>query len=109
MIAGVKNSITSWNNGFFSSFNTNWKKVKRLIFKSSLYGDDSDRALTKNDNTWTYFANDLAYHSNKVSRKYDFLINILGADHAGYIKRISSSVEALSGKKDKLICKLVSL
>ena len=89
--------------------NTNWKKVKRLIFKSSLYGDDSDRALTKNDNTWTYFANDLAYHSNKVSRKYDFLINILGADHAGYIKRITAAVNALSKNKNILICKVCQL
>ena len=59
----------------------NWRKVKRLIFKSSLFGDDTDRALQKNDGEWTYFANDVAYHSNKVSRKYDTLINILGADH----------------------------
>ncbi len=89
--------------------NKNWKKLKRLIFKSSLFGDDSDRALTKNDNTWTYFANDLAYHSNKVSRKYDFLINILGADHAGYIKRISAAVNALSKKNNILTCKVCQL
>ena len=89
--------------------NKNWKKIKRLIFKSSLFGDDSDRALTKNDNTWTYFANDLAYHSNKVSRKYDFLINILGADHAGYIKRISAAVNALSKKNNILTCKVCQL
>ena len=57
----------------------NSRKVKRLIFKSSLFGDDTDRALQKNDGEWTYFANDVAYHSNKVSRKYDTLINILGA------------------------------
>ena len=89
--------------------NINWKKVRRLIFKSSLFGDDTNRALTKNDNTWTYFANDLAYHSNKVSRKYDYLINILGADHAGYIKRISSGVNALSKKKNILTCKVCQL
>ncbi len=89
--------------------NKNWKKVKRLIFKSSLFGDDTNRALTKNDNTWTYFANDLAYHSNKVSRKYDYLINILGADHAGYIRRISSAVNALSKKENILICKVCQL
>ena len=89
--------------------NKNWKQVKRLIFKSSLFGDDSDRALTKNDSTWTYFANDLAYHSNKVSRKYDFLINILGADHAGYIKRISAAVNALSLNKNILTCKVCQL
>ncbi len=89
--------------------NQDWKKVKRLIFKSSLFGDDTDRALTKNDNTWTYFANDLAYHSNKVSRKYDYLINILGADHAGYIKRISAAVNALTKNKNILICKVCQL
>ena len=70
----------------------NWKKTKRLIFKSTLFDDDSDRALQKNDGSWTYFANDLAYHSSKVSKKYDHLINVLGADHTGYIKRISAAV-----------------
>ena len=74
----------------------NWKKTKRLIFKSTLFGDDNDRALQKDDGTWTYFANDVAYHSDKINRKFDHLINILGADHAGYIKRITSVVEALS-------------
>ena len=65
--------------------------------------------MQKSDGAWTYFASDVAYHKNKVDRKFDYLINILGADHAGYIKRISSSVEALSGKKDKLICKISQL
>ena len=59
--------------------------------------------------SWTYFASDVAYHYNKLNRKYDKLVNILGADHAGYIKRISSSVEALSGDKNKLICKVSQL
>ena len=87
----------------------NWKKSKRLIFKSTLFGDDSDRALEKNDGSWTYFANDVAYHANKVSRKYDYLINILGADHAGYIKRIQAAVKALSSNKTNLTCKLSQL
>ena len=87
----------------------NWKKTKRLIFKSTLFGDDSDRALQKNDGSWTYFANDLAYHSTKVSKKYDHLINILGADHTGYIKRISAAVSALSNNKVSLICKVCQL
>ena len=65
--------------------NKNWKKIKRLIFKSVLFGDDTNRA-TKNDGTWTYFANDLAYHYNKVSRNYDKLINILGTDHTDTLK-----------------------
>ena len=86
-----------------------WKKVKRLIFKSSIFGDDSDRALQKNDGTWTYFANDVAYHSDKISRKYQYLINILGADHTGYIKRINAAVEALSKGKTKLKCKVCQL
>tara|TARA_Y100001970_G_C14219793_1_gene851948 strand:- start:853 stop:2571 length:1719 start_codon:yes stop_codon:yes gene_type:complete len=86
-----------------------WKKIKRLIFKSSIFGDDSDRALQKNDGSWTYFANDVAYHSNKVDRKFDILINILGADHIGYIKRITSAVDALSNKKVNLYCKVCQL
>jgi arginyl-tRNA synthetase len=87
----------------------NWKKTKRLIFKSTLFGDDTDRALQKNDNTWTYFANDIAYHSDKVSRNYNYLINILGADHTGYIKRISAATSALSDNKISLICKVCQL
>ena len=86
-----------------------WKKVKRLIFKSTLFGDDTDRALQKNDGSWTYFANDIAYHMNKVERKYDNLINILGADHTGYIKRIKSAVSALSDNKIQLNCKVCQL
>jgi len=89
--------------------NKDWKKIKRLIFKSTLFGDDVDRSLQKNDGAWTYFANDVAYHSDKVSRKYDYLINILGADHTGYTKRISAAVSALSNKKVILICKVCQL
>ena len=89
--------------------NRNWKKVKRLIFKSSQFGDDMDRALQKNDGSWTYFANDIAYHADKVSRKYDVLINILGADHTGYIKRITAAVSALSKNKVLLKCKVCQL
>ena len=87
----------------------NWKKLKRLIFKSSLFGDDTDRALQKNDGSWTYFANDVAYHMDKVNRNYNNLINILGADHTGYIKRITAAVSALSENKIKLNCKVCQL
>ena len=87
----------------------NWTKTKKLIFKSTLFGDDTDRALTKNDNSWTYFANDLAYHADKVSRKYDKLINVLGADHTGYVKRIKAAVNALSKEKITLTCKISQL
>ena len=88
---------------------TNWKKVKRLIFKSTSFGDDTDRALQKNDGTWTYFANDIAYHMDKVDRNYNNLINVLGADHTGYIKRIKAAVSALSNNKTALDCKICQL
>ena len=87
----------------------NWKKKKRLIFKSTLFGDDTDRALQKNDNSWTYFANDVAYHMDKINRNYKNLVNILGADHTGYIKRITAAVSALSNNKVKLNCKVCQL
>ena len=87
----------------------NWIEREQLLFRSTDFGDDKDRALQKSDGTWTYFASDVAYHKNKVDRNFDYLINILGADHAGYIKRITSSVDALSGKKNKLICKISQL
>jgi arginyl-tRNA synthetase len=86
-----------------------WIERDQLLFKSTDFGDDKDRALQKSDNSWTYFASDAAYHNNKLDRKFDLLINILGADHAGYIKRITSVVEALSGSKDKLTCKVSQL
>ena len=89
--------------------NSNWKKTKRLIFKSTLFGDDTNRALQKNDGSWTYFANDVAYHMDKVNRNYNNLINILGADHTGYIKRITAAVKALSDNKVKLNCKVCQL
>ena len=89
--------------------NDKWIEREQLLFKSTVFGDDKDRALQKSDGAWTYFASDVAYHKNKLDRKFDYLINILGADHAGYIKRISSSVEALSKSKGKLICKVSQL
>jgi len=89
--------------------NKDWEEREQLLFRSTDFGDDKDRALQKFDGSWTYFASDVAYHKNKLDRKFDYLINILGADHAGYIKRISSSVEALSNSKGKLICKVSQL
>ena len=89
--------------------NLKWVERNQLLFKSTNFGDDKDRALQKEDKTWTYFAGDVAYHNNKLNRKFDVLINILGADHSGYIKRISSAVEALSGNKNKIICKVSQL
>ncbi len=86
-----------------------WEEREQLLFRSTDFGDDKDRALQKSDGAWTYFASDIAYHKNKLDRKFDCLINILGADHAGYIKRISSSVDALSKSKGKLTCKVSQL
>ena len=92
-----------------SEINSDWVKRNQLLFKSTDFGDDKDRALQKSDKTWTYFASDVAYHNNKLNRKFDTLINILGADHSGYIKRITAAVEAISGKKNKLKCKVSQL
>ena len=86
-----------------------WLEREQLLFKSTNFGDDKDRALQKADKSWTYFASDVAYHNNKLDRNFDLLINILGADHSGYIKRITSVVEALSGSKNKLHCKVSQL
>ena len=86
-----------------------WVEREQLLFRSTDFGDDKDRAMQKSDGAWTYFAGDVAYHKNKLDRKFDYLINILGSDHAGYIKRISSSVDALSNTKGKLICKVSQL
>jgi len=86
-----------------------WKSREQLLFKSSKFGDDQDRSLQKEDGSWTYFASDIAYHSNKIDRGFDILINILGADHSGYIKRISAATKAVSKDKTKLICKVSQL
>ena len=86
-----------------------WKERNQLLFKSTQFNDDLDRPLQKADGTWTYFAGDMAYHSDKISRKYDVLINILGADHAGYTKRIIAATKAISKNKVNLICKVSQL
>ena len=90
----------------------NWEKREQLLFKSSVYGDDSDRALKKSDGTWTYFATDMAYHLDKINRTKGDLINVLGADHIGYISRINAAVSALSSGSisiDTKVCALVNL
>jgi len=86
-----------------------WKTRDQLLFNSTKFGDDMDRALQKEDKTWTYFANDIAYHAHKINRDFDILVNILGSDHAGYIKRITSAVKAISKNKINLICKVSQL
>ena len=90
----------------------NWKPEKQLIFKSSSFGDSVDRAIKKNNGEWTYFASDIAYHYNKVERGFEEIINIWGADHAGYIKRVEASIKALTNKQIKFdvkLCQIVNL
>ena len=87
----------------------NWKIRTQLLFCSTKFGDDADRALQKKDGTWTYFASDIAYHNYKIKRNFDILINILGADHAGYIRRITAATKALSNNQTNLICKVSQL
>ncbi len=89
-----------------------WEPRPQTLFKSSEYGDDVDRPLKKSDNSWTYFAADIAYHHDKVERGYDQLIDVFGADHGGYVKRMKASVAALSNGKTPLdikLCQLVKL
>lgn len=89
-----------------------WEDREQTLFRSSAFGDDTDRALLKSDGSYTYFASDVAYHYDKVLRGYDELIDVMGADHGGYVKRIKASVEALSEGKtsvDVKLCNLVKL
>ena len=92
--------------------NENWESRPQLLFKSTLFGDDLDRPLKKADNTWTYFAADSAYHYDKFKRNYTSLINVWGADHGGYIKRIEGIIKSISNSKlkfDVKLCQLVNL
>lgn len=76
-----------------------WEPREQDLFRATQFGDDIDRPLKKSDGSFTYFANDIAYHLDKIERNFDELILLLGADHGGYIKRITAVVKALSGDK----------
>ena len=84
-----------------SSKNQNWKRESKLLFRSSNFGDDKDRALIKSNGELTYFMTDIIYHLNKVERGYDILLNVWGADHSGYVKRLTNATLQLSKKKIK--------
>jgi len=84
-----------------------WEPREQTLFKSTEHGDDVDRPVMKSDGSWTYFAPDIAYHGDKVNRGFDQLIDILGADHGGYVKRMKAAVSALSGGKVPLDIKLM--
>lgn len=86
-----------------------WEERPQTLFRSTKYGDDIDRAIRKADGTWTYFAGDLAYHLDKIQRGFAKMIAILGADHNGYVKRLKSAVNALSGGHANLEVRLYQL
>ncbi|HSE77813.1 MAG TPA: arginine--tRNA ligase [Alphaproteobacteria bacterium] len=89
-----------------------WEPRPQLLFRSTKFGDDVDRPLQKSDGSWTYFASDIAYHLDKVRRGFDRLVDVWGADHGGYIKRMQAAVRAISDGKMELeirICQLVNL
>ncbi|MBN9674990.1 arginine--tRNA ligase [Salipiger bermudensis] len=86
-----------------------WEPREQTLFKSTEHGDDVDRPIMKSDGAWTYFAPDIAYHYDKVSRGYDQLIDVFGADHGGYVKRMKAAVSALSDGKTPLDIKLIQL
>ncbi|MEM8790751.1 MAG: arginine--tRNA ligase [Pseudomonadota bacterium] len=89
-----------------------WEPRPQMLFKSTAYGDDVDRPVKKSDGSWTYFAPDIAYHYDKVQRGFDLLIDILGADHGGYVKRMKAAVAALSEERVPLevrLCQIVRL
>ena len=92
--------------------NPDWEDRDQTLFRSTAFGDDTDRALLKSDGSYTYFAPDIAYHKSKWDRGFTQMIDVLGADHAGYKKRLQAAVAAISGGKgtlDVVFCQLVKL
>lgn len=86
-----------------------WEPREQTLFKSTAHGDDVDRPVKKSSGGWTYFAPDIAYHFNKIERGFDVLIDVLGADHGGYVKRMKAAVSALSDGRVPLDVKLMQL
>jgi len=86
-----------------------WEDREQTLFRSTAFGDDVDRPLMKSDDSYTYFASDIAYHANKIERGFRTLIDVWGADHAGYIKRMQAAVAALSERQAELDVKVVQL
>ncbi len=88
---------------------TDWKVREQLLFKSTKFDDDIDRPIKKSDGSWTYFAPDLAYHADKLKRGFDVVIDVLGADHSGYVSRLKAVIKAFSEKPIEFEVKLVQL
>ncbi len=86
-----------------------WEPREQTLFRSTQFGDDVDRPLKKSDGTWTYMTPDIAYHYDKHQRGADILVDILGADHGGYVKRISAAVKAISEGKAEVIVRLCQM
>jgi arginyl-tRNA synthetase len=86
-----------------------WEDREQLLFRATAYGDDVDRPLIKSDNSYTYFASDIAYHKNKFDRGFADMIDVWGADHGGYIKRMQAAVKAVTAGKAALDVKIVQL
>jgi arginyl-tRNA synthetase len=87
-----------------------WEDREQTLFRTSKYGDDTDRALKKSDGAFTYFASDVAYSNDKISRGFHELVYVLGADHSGYVKRLEAVGSALAGnKKIAVVCRLCQL
>src|SRR5210317_44565 len=86
-----------------------WEPREQTLFRSTAHGDDVDRPVMKSDGGWTYFAPDIAYHYDKITRGFDELIDIFGADHSGYVKRMKAAVSALSDGSVPLDIKLTQL
>lgn len=87
-----------------------WEPRPQLLFKATEFGDEIDRPLKKSSGAWTYFAADIAYHKDKVDRGFNDLVNVWGADHGGYVKRVDAALKALTankGKLDVLLCQMV--
>jgi arginyl-tRNA synthetase len=86
-----------------------WEDREQLLFRATAYGDDVDRPLIKSDGSYTYFASDIAYHKNKFDRGFADMIDVWGADHGGYIKRMQAAVKAVTAGKAALDVKIVQL
>ena len=86
-----------------------WEPREQTLFRSTAHGDDVDRPIMKSDGAWTYFAPDIAYHWDKIDRGFDELIDVFGADHGGYVKRMNAAVSALSDGRVPLDVKLTQL
>ena len=89
-----------------------WEDREQTLFRSTAFGDDVDRALKKSDGSYTYFASDIAYHKSKIDRGFKTMIDVWGADHGGYVKRMQAAVKAMSGGSatlDVKLCQLVKL